>query len=83
MVPLDCRVGTLSLLAMTKVEGLPPKDGNGRGGSSQFSDASPKAVIASPQDAAIQSEALCGKLGRCDGMPNGSAGLPRRFRSSQ
>jgi hypothetical protein len=38
---------SLPLLAMTKVEGLPPKDGNGRGGSSRFSDASPKAVIAS------------------------------------
>jgi hypothetical protein len=29
-------------------------------------------------DVAIQSEALCGRPGRCGGMPNGSAGLPCR-----
>ena len=138
MVPVDCRVGAVLLLAMTKVGtgmggvvhnglGMRPPQGchcephrgvavqsdafrgmPGRcdglpehpaGSPSQdyfipcnveiarrhalrFSGVFPCAVIARKvskrTDVAIQSEALCGMPGRCGGLPDGSAGLPRR-----
>jgi hypothetical protein len=66
-----------ALLAMTRC------GANGRGGSSQFSDAWPSAVIARKvskrTDVAIQSEALHGMPGRCGGCRTRSAGLPRRY----